>query len=112
LESTTLNGMPYGKAPDGPKSGWRSREGPPMFPIQVALLGWTGRLETSMFQTLLAGKTGQPPTLGAASAVAARAISNVNTMAIPRTLNRRARRARPMAAIWLSLEDGSGADAP
>src|ERR1035437_2245743 len=59
--------MPYGTPPEGPKSGCSSREAPPMLPSQAALLGCTGRLEMSVFQTLLAGKAGQLPTPGAAS---------------------------------------------
>src|SRR5688572_836478 len=55
--------MPYGWPPEGPKSGWRRTQGPPIASSHASFLGWTGRPETSACQTLLAGNTGQ---LGAA----------------------------------------------
>jgi hypothetical protein len=41
---------------------------PPMFESHAPLWPLTGSDEMSVFQTLSAGNTGQPPTLGAASA--------------------------------------------
>src|ERR1700730_6034023 len=104
--------MPYGKPPDGPKSGCRRTDGPPMLPSQVALLGWTGRLETSGFQTLLAGKTGQPPMLGAAATVAGGQAASVTIAEIPRALTSRARSVRVRAAMCLSLGVGGAAAHP
>src|SRR6266511_2858396 len=61
--------MPYWPPP--PKSACRKRFPPLEIDAMYASeRGSTGRLETSWFQGLSAGKTGQPPTVGAASVLA------------------------------------------
>src|SRR5215469_4933049 len=55
-----LYGMPYGKPPGlGPKSGCRNVLAESMLRIQAALCAFTGILEMSVFQMLLAGNIGQ-----------------------------------------------------
>ena len=57
---TMLYGMPYGNPPGfGPKSGCRNVLAESMPRIQAALCGFTGSLEMSVFQMLLAGNIGQ-----------------------------------------------------
>src|SRR5437870_3863621 len=55
--ATVVYGIPYGKPPDGPKSGWRSVLDALVERSQAALCLFTGRCETSACQTLFAGKT-------------------------------------------------------
>src|SRR6187551_3607216 len=59
-----MNGIPY--RPPPPKSGWSVvRPLALMLWTNAAEFACTGRPEMSVFQGLSAGKTGQPPTVGA-----------------------------------------------
>src|SRR2546422_10720267 len=62
---TTANGIPYG---GGPKSGWRLVPLVFMDASHAALWESTGSPETSVFQTLFAGKTWQVVPGGEATA--------------------------------------------
>src|SRR5207249_2504461 len=55
--ATVVYGIPYGKPPEGPKSGWRFVLDALIDRSQAALWLFTGRRETSACQTLFAGKT-------------------------------------------------------
>src|SRR5258708_23035519 len=57
--------------------------GPPLLAIHAALIGCTGSVEMSVFQTLSAGKVGHDPTVGDATAAAVAIDDATATAATP-----------------------------
>src|SRR6478736_7027855 len=68
LPCTTTYGMPMREPSQRPEPKSACTEPPPIAAITAAESAATGSLSTFAFQTLAAGKTGQPPSFGGVAA--------------------------------------------